>query len=242
MRLYNVYFSAKGTTRLCADCIAEGLNLEKKDYDWLTASEPEKIAVSSEDALLFSMPVYGGYIPKLCAERAAALHGDHTPAIIAAVYGNRHYDNALLQMKDLLESQGFHVIAAGAFLAEHSIFPTVAEGRPDEKDLAAMREFAGKCAKLLQEEELWRGKEIALPGNPDYDASVSRAFPSIRKEMRIVRLRQMCASLSCEGDCQRESTKDGRGSVHFMRRLHQGMPGKGKRLPGRGLSYGTKRF
>ncbi len=177
MRLYNVYFSAKGTTRLCADCIAEGLNLEKKDYDWLTASEPEKIAVSSEDALLFSMPVYGGYIPKLCAERAAALHGDHTPAIIAAVYGNRHYDNALLQMKDLLESQGFHVIAAGAFLAEHSIFPAVAEGRPDEKDLAVMREFAGKCEKLLKEKDLWMEKEIALPGNPDYDASVFKGVP-----------------------------------------------------------------
>ena len=41
MILHSVYFSAKGTTRLCADCIAEGLNLEKRDYDWLTASEPD---------------------------------------------------------------------------------------------------------------------------------------------------------------------------------------------------------
>ena len=153
--------------------------------------------------------------------------------------GNRHYDDALLQMKELLEKQGFVVIAAGAFLAEHSIFPAVAEGRPDEKDLEVMREFAGKCARLLQEEELWRGKEIALPGNPDYDASVLRAFPSIRKEMRIVpAAANVCKSVR-EGDCQRESTKDGRSSVHFLRRLHQGMPGKGKRY--RGEAYLTAR-
>ena len=177
MILHSVYFSAKGTTRLCADCIAEGLNLEKRDYDWLTASEPEKTTIPAEDVLLFSMPVYGGFIPGLCAERVRSLEGEHTPAIIAAVYGNRHYDDALLQMKELLEKQGFVVIAAGAFLAEHSIFPAVAEGRPDEKDLEVMREFAGKCARLLQEEELWRGKEIALPGNPDYDASVFKGVP-----------------------------------------------------------------
>ena len=142
MILHSVYFSAKGTTRLCADCIAEGLNLEKRDYDWLTASEPEKTAIPTEDALLFSMPVYGGFIPGLCAERVRSLEGDHTPAIIAAVYGNRHYDDALLQMKELLEKRGFVVIAAGAFLAEHSIFPAVAAGRPDEKDRAAMKELA----------------------------------------------------------------------------------------------------
>ena len=172
MILHSVYFSAKGTTRLCADCIAEGLNLEKRDYDWLTASEPEKTAIPTEDVLLFSMPVYGGFIPGLCAERVSNLEGDHTPAIIAAVYGNRHYDDALLQMKELLEKRGFVVIAAGAFLAEHSIFPAVAAGRPDEKDRAAMKEFAGRCRELLAQKGLWEEKEIALPGNPDYDASV----------------------------------------------------------------------
>ena len=73
MILHSVYFSAKGTTRLCADCIAEGLNLEKRDYDWLTASESEKTAIPAEDVLLFSMPVYGGFIPGLCAERVRSL-------------------------------------------------------------------------------------------------------------------------------------------------------------------------
>lgn len=177
MILHSVYFSAKGTTKLCADCIADGLGLERKDYDWLTASEPEKTVIPAEDVLLFSMPIYGGYIPHMCAERAASLQGNHTPAVIVAVYGNRHYDNSLLQMKDLLEKQGFKVIAAGAFLAEHSIFTTVAAGRPDADDRAAMKEFAERCGQLLAQRELWESRGIALPGKADYDASSFKGVP-----------------------------------------------------------------
>ncbi len=33
------------------------------------------------------------------------------------------------------------VIAAGAFLAEHSVFPSVASGRPDARDKAAMEDL-----------------------------------------------------------------------------------------------------
>lgn len=77
------------------------------------------------------------------------LKGSNTLAIIAAVYGNRHYDDALLQMKDILTERGFCVIAAGAFIAEHSVFPSVATRRPDEGDKAAMKKFAAKCCQLL---------------------------------------------------------------------------------------------
>ena len=87
MILHSVYFSAKGTTRLCADCIAEGLNLEKRDYDWLTASEPEKTTIPAEDVLLFSMPVYGGFIPGSGVERVFSLEGGFNPAIIPAGVG-----------------------------------------------------------------------------------------------------------------------------------------------------------
>lgn len=166
--LHNVYFSAKGTTKACADCIAENLRMEAKTYDWLREPCTEPAAIPAGDVLLFSMPVYGGLIPPDCADMAENLKGENTPAIIAAVYGNRHYDNALLQMKDILTAQGFRVIAAGAFLAEHSIFPNVAAGRPDEKDKAAMAAFAAECLRILPEAA--RYGEIEVPGVPGYDA------------------------------------------------------------------------
>ena len=48
--------------------------------------------------------------------------------------------------------QGVVVIAAGAFLAEHSVFPSVAAGRPDAKDKAAMEDFENLCAEYRKPE------------------------------------------------------------------------------------------
>ena len=91
MILHNIYFSAKGTTEMCAGCISQGLNLQMKPYNWFEKPCNELLEISSEDVLLFSMPVYGGFIPQPCAKMARNLKGSNTPAIIAAVYGNRHY-------------------------------------------------------------------------------------------------------------------------------------------------------
>ncbi len=175
--LHNIYFSAKGTTKICAACIGQGLNMEVKPYNWFDTPCNELLEIPKDDVLLFSMPVYGGFIPQICAHMAENLKGNNTLAVIAAVYGNRHYDDALLQMKDILTKQGFVVIAAGAFLAEHSIFPSVASGRPDEKDKAAMRKFAEKCSLLLKEKDTKEYEEIKLPGTPGYDGFSYEGVP-----------------------------------------------------------------
>ena len=44
-------------------------------------------------------------------------------------------------MQEVLESNGFKVIAAGAFIANHSIMRRVAAGRPDEKDIEIINKF-----------------------------------------------------------------------------------------------------
>lgn len=175
--LYNIFFSAKGTTEICAACIGRGLNMEMKPCNWFDMPCNEPLEISSDDVLLFSMPVYGGFIPQVCAHMAKNLKGDYTPAVIAAVYGNRHYDDALLQMKDILTEQGFVVIAAGAFLAEHSVFPSVASGRPDARDKAAMEDFAAKCCSLLKKKDIKEYGEIMLPGTPGYDGFSYEGVP-----------------------------------------------------------------
>ena len=175
--LHNVYFSGKGTTRFCAEWIGEHLHMETKIYDWFAHPCNRLLKIPETDVLLFSMPVYGGFIPRICVQMAEKLRGNSTPAIIAAVYGNRHYDYALLQMKDILTRQGFIVIGAGAFVAEHSIFPSVGTGRPDEKDKEAMTEFSRACERLLHREGTERFGEIHVPGIPGYDESSYKGFP-----------------------------------------------------------------
>ena len=83
MRIWNRHFLN------CEFEILKFVYLERK------SREMKLLEISSEDVLLFSMPVYGGFIPQSCAKMARNLKGSNTPAIIAAVYGNRHYDDAL---------------------------------------------------------------------------------------------------------------------------------------------------
>lgn len=170
MKLFNIYFSAKGTTEICAHYIWQKMNIETELHNWFRNPCNDKLEISSKDALLFSMPVYGGYIPKHCVEMVKNLKGHNTPAIIVAVYGNRHYDNALLQMKDILTEQGFNIVAAGAFIAEHSVFPNVASGRPDYEDKKAMEEFAKKCSQILNSPKIKKHRVLNLPGEMEYNS------------------------------------------------------------------------
>lgn len=58
--------------------------------------------------------------------------------------GNRNYDDALIELRNILEQDGFRTVAGGAFVSEHSFSKTLAAGRPDAKDLASMQEFGSK--------------------------------------------------------------------------------------------------
>jgi len=118
-----------------------------------------------EDLLVLGLPVYGGRIPAFLEDVLTALTGNGAPAVIAAVYGNRHYDDALLEMQELLEARGFRVVAAGAFVGQHSFTAKVGAGRPDDADLAALAGFAAGAA-----DKVGRGAwgRLQLPGNHPY--------------------------------------------------------------------------
>ena len=122
--------------------------------------------IPSDRVLLAAAPVFGGRIPALALERLTALQGNG-PAVALVVYGNRAYEDALLEWKTALEARGFRVIAAAACIAQHSIAPAVAAGRPDDADLALAAQFAGqvleKAALPLEAQT-----SVSVPGNPDY--------------------------------------------------------------------------
>ena len=77
------------------------------------------------------------------------ISGNNTPCAIVAVYGNRHFDDCLVEMEDLLTEKGFLVTAAAACLGEHSYTTQIATGRPDEADLAWAKEFGQKLQEKL---------------------------------------------------------------------------------------------
>ena len=59
-------------------------------------------------------------------------------AVAVVVYGNRDYDDALLELRDWCVAHGFVPVAGAAFIGEHSYSRPdrpIAGGRPDNPDL-----------------------------------------------------------------------------------------------------------
>lgn len=111
-----VYFSATYTTRKTVMALAESFGCEVTETD-VTDSMPEPMTIAAGDGnlLIAGMPVYAGRIPQQGARALRMIKGGGTPAIAVCVYGNRDYDDALLEMCDLLAEGGFRTIAAAAF-------------------------------------------------------------------------------------------------------------------------------
>lgn len=114
-----------------------------------------------KDLLYFSFPVYSGRVPKLLLAPINKLNGKGARAIIIAVYGNRHYDDALIEMTDLLSSRGFTVIGAAAIVAEHSYSEKVAPNLPTAQDLEALKAYCDK--RIAAGQAL-----LNIPGNRPY--------------------------------------------------------------------------
>lgn len=164
-----VYFSATNTTQKIMKHIATRMEGDIKEYN-ITESAPETdIVMNSSDLLIIGMPVYAGRIPAITLSALNKFKGELTPAIIVCVYGNRDYDDALLELKDVVEANGFKVISAGAFIAQHSIFPQVGTNRPDEKDLETIAGFAQKSKQIIESAaDLTLLPEITPKGNRPY--------------------------------------------------------------------------
>lgn len=97
--------------------------------------------------------------------------------VALVLYGNRDYNDALVELKLKLEECGFVVKAGATFIGEHTFSKNIAAGRPDENDLAIATEFGRKVAALIAMDisdnlELkgnypfvWRGYDPANPGD-----------------------------------------------------------------------------
>ena len=107
-------------------------------------------------------------IPTIASLVLKQITGSHSPVVLVSVYGNREYDDAFVEMQDLLEANGFVVVAAGAFIAQHSIFPSTAHKRPDVNDYEKIKTFGLKCREILKKGCVDNSSSIFLPGNRPY--------------------------------------------------------------------------
>lgn len=173
-RVRLVYFSPTGTTRTVLENIARGLEIGLPEHMDLTlpASERQAPAEIHGELVLIGAPVYAGRIPDLAARRLRRLEGRDSPAVVVAVYGNRAYEDALLELRDIALQAGFRPLAAGAFIGEHSFSTAqapIAPGRPDNSDVHSALHFGQaireKIDALAAPGEM---PPLRVPGNTPY--------------------------------------------------------------------------
>lgn len=153
-KIWAVYFSGTGTTRRTVERIAGGiasrLNLPAESVDFSRpAVRQETLRFGKKDLVVFGTPVYAGRVPNVLLpflrERVV---GGGALAVPVVLFGNRNYDDALIELRNILAADGMHPIAAGAFVGEHSFSRVLGADRPNAEDEALMDEFAARVAEL----------------------------------------------------------------------------------------------
>lgn len=110
-----VYFSPTDTSKKVALALAEGTGAKEiKEFD-LTTDESASPIVCDADLLVLAAPVYAGRVALQAIQRFQRIQAPGVPALVAVVYGNRDYEDALIELRDEAEKLHLKVIAAGAF-------------------------------------------------------------------------------------------------------------------------------
>ena len=161
---YVITFSPTGGVDKAAGMLAGRLFDSYETIDISRKSE-EKKELSSSDTALIAVPSFSGRCPGLAIENLKMIRGKNTKAIAMIVYGNRAYEDTLIELNDTLVSCGFSVVAGVAALAEHSILRQYASGRPDEEDRKVLEGFAERIKNKLSLEAI--GVPV-IPGNRPY--------------------------------------------------------------------------
>ena len=184
-----IYFSPTRTTKSALMAIAEGLGAGRVEHLDLTpaGAESQEIEEIRDELVIIGTPVYSGRVSLSAVKRLQRLKAKGTAAVIVAVYGNRAYEDALLELKNIVAGAGFTPVAAAAFVGEHS-FATetrpIANGRPDAQDLRKAKAFGEAVREKMERMGVpTEPRSLAVPGNFPYRerAKPSKVTPVTRK-------------------------------------------------------------
>ena len=145
MAYAQLVFSPTGGTMKVAQAITKGWGAEVSTIDLTdAAADFSRYSFTADDLTLIAIPSFGGRVSALAAQRLSQVKGNGARCVLTCVYGNRAYEDTLVELQDIAEQCGFQVLAAMAAVAEHSIMHQYAAGRPDSQDEAALHDFSQK--------------------------------------------------------------------------------------------------
>jgi ferredoxin/flavodoxin len=162
-----IYFSPTGTSRKVVKAIGQGLEAKQINEFDITQTDFEYKNFGNELTII-GIPVYKGRLPIKVIPRLKKFKAKNAPVVLVAIYGNRDFDDALLELKDLSTQLGFTPIAAATFIGEHSYSietKPIAKNRPDKVDILKAKQFAGEILEKLEKNN---GIELNVSGSYPY--------------------------------------------------------------------------
>lgn len=167
-----------------ADAISSGISGEVERIELCTpVSEITTTNLSKDDLAIIAAPVYGGRIPALAIERLKSMvKANGTKCAVVVVYGNRAYDDALLELYTTCKEMGFNVVAAVGAIAEHSIIRKYGANRPDADDITEMKSFGERIKEAILSGTILQ--EGVIPGNFPYKKPMSGPKPTADKSCK----------------------------------------------------------
>jgi ferredoxin len=169
-----VCFSPTGTTKAVVKSIARGINHANVELIDITKPIDRELTLvtGNDELLIMAIPVYMGRVPSVISDWLNSIKANNTHTVCVVVYGNRAFDDALLELKDILVNCGCTPIAGAAFIGEHSFssadLPS-SVGRPDTNDLQLAQMFGHKIVETIKTASSVNIiNNIELPGNFPY--------------------------------------------------------------------------
>lgn len=166
MNVYAMYFSPTGGTKKAVDILAGELGTFW-EMDFSLPGKPyELYRFEPGDVCIIGVPSFGGRVPETALRSLTKVRAKGAAAVVVVSYGNRAYEDTLLELRKAMEGCGFKVIAAVAAVTEHSIMHQYGTGRPDDKDRKELKAMAEKIKKKLLKPDSW--KDFFVPGRYPY--------------------------------------------------------------------------
>lgn len=166
MNLNLIYFSPTGSTKKVVETLASSWNMPKINID-ISISDDDYSTYSfpSDDLCIIGVPSFGGRVPSIAIDHLKKMNSNNTPTIIVVTYGNRAYDDTILELQDTASEYGFRIVAAISAVTEHSIIHKFTIDRPNNEDLDEIISFGEKIKEVLSSNAI---SGIIVPGNRPY--------------------------------------------------------------------------
>ena len=167
------YYTGTGRTELVVMSVArrlgERLSLPVVERSYATPYDRRfPLTFSPTELAVVGSPTYAGRVPNLMLPYLNTIQGSGTLAVPIVTFGNRAFDNSLIELRDLLEQGGCRTIGAAAFACQHAFSEVLGKGRPDAEDMGELLAFADALAEKLLNGPLPDGP-IPVEGKPGPD-------------------------------------------------------------------------